>query len=108
MVVNGIPLDRIIVKDDYRLSFPPRLVVVGNLREQKDHLGLFRALGLLAERGRAVQLDLIGAAPDPELELTCREAAEALGPGVVRFLGQLPDVVRQFDKFAEPIERKFH
>ncbi len=92
VVVNGVPLDRIEPKVDLASSDRPRLVCVGNLREQKDPLGLIRAIGLLRERGRLVSLDLIGATPEPELEQACRQAAERLGPDVVRFLGRVPDV----------------
>lgn len=92
VVVNGIPLDRIAPKADLSWSEPPRVVCVGNVRAQKDHLGLIRAIELVRGRGRPVTLDLIGTTPEPELEAACRRAAEDLGPEVVRFLGRLPDV----------------
>lgn len=92
VVVNGIPLDRIEPKADLRWSEPARLVCVGNVRAQKDHLGLLRSIALVRERGRAVTLDLIGTTPEPELEAACRRAAAELGPDVIRFLGRVPDV----------------
>ncbi len=100
VVVNGIPLDRIQVKAGHAWSEPPRLVTVGNLREQKDHLGLIGAIGLLHQRGRPVVLDIVGIASDPELEASCHTAAEAIGPEAVRFLGRCPDVgsrLRDYD-----------
>lgn len=99
VVVNGIPLDRIRAKDDYAVGVPARLVSVGNLRVQKDPLGLIAAVALLAGRGRSVVLDLVGAAPEPELEAACRAAAAELGPDVVRFLGRVPEVGQQLGRY---------
>lgn len=99
VVVNGIPLDRIRAKEHYAVGRPARLVSVGNLRTQKDPLGLIAAVGQLRAAGRPVVLDLVGAAPEPELDAACRVAAAELGPDVVRFAGRVPDVGGQLGRY---------
>lgn len=93
VVPNGIPVDRIRRKEHYDVADPPRLVVVGNLRAQKDHLGLIRAVALLRDRGVDVEVDLIGATPEPDLLRRCRALIAELDlADRVHPLGRQPEV----------------
>lgn len=77
-----------------RAGEPVQIVCVANLRLQKDHETLLRAVALLQERcDRPVRLQLIGGSPSP----TRREHLEALVHDlelqhVVQFLGARNDV----------------
>lgn len=93
VIANGIPLERVRPKTDFTWGDPPRLVVVGNLREQKDHVGLLDAMGRLHRRGIDVRLDLIGATPDDGIQRGCRELVSSLGlEEMVNFRGRVSDV----------------
>lgn len=68
------------------------LAMVANLRAEKDHQLMFRALARCPERER-LSLLLVGSVTDPALERRCRELARALGiEHLVHFLGQRDDV----------------
>lgn len=78
VVPNGIPLDRFTPKHEYGLADPPRLVVLANLRPQKDHPGLIEAIAKLATSGVRVCVDLIGSTPDPVYTERCQSLIDNL------------------------------
>lgn len=70
-----------------------RIVCVGNLRPQKDHLTLIRAMGLVCKEHPAAHLLLAGAPLDPSLSRLLKREVATLGlEGNVTFLGQVQHV----------------
>lgn len=99
LVRNGLDLDRFAAVDalDVRRELGLRidstvLAMVANLRTEKDHQLILRALARCPARERLTLL-LVGSMPDPALERNSRELARTLGiEHLVRFLGQREDV----------------
>ena len=76
-----------------------RIVCVANLRAEKDHLNLVRAMALVVRRHPAAQLLLVGAHSDPAysassayFEAVKREVAQNSLERNVTFLGQRQDI----------------
>ncbi|MFL6240309.1 MAG: glycosyltransferase [Actinomycetes bacterium] len=70
IVPNGIDLTRF-ARRATEPTGPPRVLCVGRLVEKKGQDTLLRAIGMLADEGRMVQCELIGAGPlRAELERT--------------------------------------
>jgi glycosyltransferase involved in cell wall biosynthesis len=70
-----------------------RIVCVGNLRPQKDHLTLIRAMALVCKEHPAAHLLIAGAPLDPSLADLLRREVATLGlQGNVTFLGQVQHV----------------
>lgn len=68
-------------------SSPARIVTLGRIAPEKGHLILLQAIGLLADRGIAAELDIVGAGP---FEAAVRAEAERLGlTGHTHFTGEL-------------------
>lgn len=69
-----------------------RILCVGNLRPEKDHLTLLRAIAIVAQRWPAAHALLAGAAPDAAYAERLRAAARELGIAHhVTFLGVRED-----------------
>lgn len=70
-----------------------RVVCVANLRPEKDHITLLRAMALVAGRVPSAHLLMVGATVDAAYEAQVRAAAAELGlTSQVSFLGQRTDV----------------
>jgi len=70
-----------------------RIVCVANMRPQKDHFTLLRALGIVARRMPGVHLLLLGSSTQLNYEQQVRQEVDRLGlAGNVSFLGQRSDV----------------
>ena len=69
-----------------------RIVCVANMRPQKDHFTLLRALGIVARRMPGVHLLLLGSSTQLNYEQQVRQEVDRLGlAGNVSFLGQRSD-----------------
>lgn len=72
-----------------------RVVCVANLRHQKDHLMLLRAMARVVEVAPGAHALFLGAPVDPGVERSIRDGIAALGlEGDVSLLGARPDVAR--------------
>lgn len=104
-LVNGVETDRIHPKHSYALHFPPRLIYVGRLHEQKGLDVLLQALRQLSRRGPThdICLQVLGDGP---LRDQLRQLAGQLGIAhQVEFLGQTDRVLehlQQADIFVLP------
>jgi glycosyltransferase involved in cell wall biosynthesis len=83
--------------DDYSPELPgepgKRIVCVANLRPQKDHLTLIRAMAQVARRKPAAHLLLVGASPDGSYRVRLEEEIARLGLARhVTLLGERRDV----------------
>jgi len=81
VVPNGVPLARFAHKSSYALSVPPKLVMLANLRSEKNHPCLFDAVARLRSWGTPVSVNLIGALVDVDYVAVCRDAIESAGLG---------------------------
>lgn len=89
VVPNSVPLERIAAKTSVAWNDPVRSVVVANVRPQKDHLGLLRALAILRDQGVHLETDIVGAIPDPDHAAHCEQLLGELALGDrVRFQGR--------------------
>jgi len=97
-VPNGIdvglftrtPSERSRVRDELQLDDRPVLLHVGRFQQEKDHMGLLRAFGIVRRDVPDAVMLLVGKG---DLDATVRHRAEALGLGdSVRFLGTRDDV----------------
>jgi glycosyltransferase involved in cell wall biosynthesis len=57
---NGVSMDRILPKHEYRSNSPVKLVCVGSLGEQKNHALLLRALSKISDSGVDYRLTVAG------------------------------------------------
>lgn len=78
-----------------------RIVCVANIRSQKNHLTLLRALAQVIQTDSQAHLLLVGAETDPELAKQARQVSRRLGLDVhISWLGprsDIPDLLEQCD-----------
>lgn len=92
VIPNGVPADRFLPKADYAVKGQPSAVALANLRREKDHPVLLRALRSLADQGNPCHLDLVGAMPDSVYESECRKLVTELAlEGFVHIRGPRGD-----------------
>lgn len=60
VIFNGIDLSSCLPKEDYTLRQPPRIIHVGRFWEQKNHPCMVRAVKILKDQGRKVNLQFFG------------------------------------------------
>lgn len=90
IVYNGIDLGRCIVKNDYTLSSPIRLIHVGRFFEQKNHKGMVDAFLKIKKDYPNTVLQLLG---DGELKAEIERYVEELGlKDSVEFMGAQDNV----------------
>jgi len=93
VVPNGSSVLSITPKLDFDVGTPASLVMLANLRPQKAHPVLFRALDLLRSRGVATATDLLGAPSDKGYVAACQTQLEELEmTESVRFVGSCGNV----------------